>query len=503
MQKLRSCKDIILNNPESKSGEYTITQDTKTSISVFCEFSSKSHGYTYLKDYSESQFNVRSICSTTDEVKVVHLRTSGKRYGTVLEELKRYQSNYSLSLQINENKGFNAPLNAPFLGKYIYVGFLPRSIAARRSIQGYRAGSKDWEFNNCDANPNSYIAFFYNNSPLQTHSYHKRCCYNKYMRNWIDVSTRYSLPIPDDYFRFFEMHMGGCGGYVVPNYGTFSHIVGAVPGFRFDVTCSDIHCHHGGSCIIANGRPTCLCSSGFTGSQCKEKIPFSCKDIAISKGPITGEYLIYSRTKQSQPYNVFCEFHQTYGLTFVSNTNATIDANELFEIKSQVVVRHLRNNKQYDSILEQITPYADKPLTVKYNSFAGFRAPLNAKKMGPYLYLGFLDKDTAKAKNTQGYRVNDADQTFVNCDRNPNSYITFYFNPKSNLPDGYYKRCCYTPLMKTWLDVGVPVDPARQLPKSYFLQFEMHFGGCGGYAINGYNTLANIKGAALGMRFEI
>lgn len=128
----------------------------------------------------------------------------------------------------------------------------------------------------------------------------------------------------------------------------------------------------------------------------------SCKDIAISKGPITGEYLIYSRTKQSQPYNVFCEFHQTYGLTFVSNTNATIDANELFEIKSQVVVRHLRNNKQYDSILEQITPYADKPLTVKYNSFAGFRAPLNAKKMGPYLYLGFLDKDTAKAKNTQG-----------------------------------------------------------------------------------------------------
>lgn len=56
-------------------------------------------------------------------------------------------------------------------------------------------------------------------------------------------------------------------------------------------------------------------------------------------------------------------------------------------------------------------------------------------------------------------------------------------------------------MMKTWLDAGVPVDSARQLPKSYFLRFEMHFGGCGGYAINGYNTLANIEGAALGMRF--
>lgn len=211
--------------------------------------------------------------------------------------------------------------------------------------------------------------------------------------------------------------------------------------------------------------------------------------------------MIYSRTKQSQPYNVFCEFHQTYGLTFVSNTDATIDASKLFEIKSQVVVRHLKDNKQYDSILEQITTYADKPLTVQYNSFAGFKAPVNANKMGPYLYLGFLDGNTAKARNTQGYRVNDADQTFVNCDGNPNSYLTFYFNPKSNPPVGYYKKCCYTPMMKTWLDAGVPVDSARQLPKSYFLQFEMHFGGCGGYAINGYNTLANIEGAALGMRF--
>lgn len=222
-----------MNNPESKSGEYTIFQDTKQPISVFCEFLSKSHLYTYLKDYSESQFILRSICSTTDEVNVVHLRASGQRYGTILEELKRYQCNYSMSLQFNENKEFNTPLNTPSLGKYIYVGFLPRLIAARRSVQGYCAGSKDLEFNNCDANPNSYIAFFYNNSPLQTNSYHKKCCYNKYMRNWIDVSTEYSLPIPSDFFRSFEMHMGGCGGYVVPNYGTFSDIVGALPGFRF------------------------------------------------------------------------------------------------------------------------------------------------------------------------------------------------------------------------------------------------------------------------------
>jgi hypothetical protein len=53
------------------------------------------------------------------------------------------------------------------------------------------------------------------------------------MRKWIEVSTAYTLPIPSEYFRFFEMHMGGCGGYVVPKFSTFSDIVGAVPGFRF------------------------------------------------------------------------------------------------------------------------------------------------------------------------------------------------------------------------------------------------------------------------------
>ena len=53
------------------------------------------------------------------------------------------------------------------------------------------------------------------------------------MRKWIDESTEYTPRMPSDFFRFFEMHMGGCGGYVVPKYSTFSDIAGAVPGFRF------------------------------------------------------------------------------------------------------------------------------------------------------------------------------------------------------------------------------------------------------------------------------
>lgn len=64
-----------------------------------------------------------------------------------------------------------------------------------------------------------------------------------------------------------------------------------------DVTCSDIHCHHGGSCIIANGRPTCLCSSGFTGSQCKEKIPLICRGALV--------YFLYMKSNYFEYLTIF------------------------------------------------------------------------------------------------------------------------------------------------------------------------------------------------------
>ena len=66
----------------------------------------------------------------------------------------------------------------------------------------------------------------------------------------------------------------------------------------------------------------------------------SCKDIAMLKGAIDGEYSIYSRTSQNMQYKVFCEFHQTYGYSFVSNTNVSVNVDDLFEIRSHVVRIH-------------------------------------------------------------------------------------------------------------------------------------------------------------------
>jgi len=46
-------------------------------------------------------------------------------------------SSKPLSLQVNSNKGYNTPLNVPYLGpNYLYFGFLPISSANAKTTQG-------------------------------------------------------------------------------------------------------------------------------------------------------------------------------------------------------------------------------------------------------------------------------------------------------------------------------------------------------------------------------
>lgn len=134
-------------------------------------------------------------------------RIKWSTFGHQVDNTARFWGSYhSLSLQINENRGFNIPLNAPFLGKYTFVSFLPWSVAVRRSVREYWAGSK------IGTNPNSYIAFFfYNNSPLQTHSYHKKCLW----KSGLTISLNIIRVFFSTTSEFFEMRMGGCGGYFV------------------------------------------------------------------------------------------------------------------------------------------------------------------------------------------------------------------------------------------------------------------------------------------------
>ena len=61
------------------------------------------------------------------------------------------------------------------------------------------------------------------------------------------------------------------------------------------------------------------------------------------------------------------------------------------------------------------------------NAVDGFKGPSNKDKYSHnFLYVGFLDNVTANAKTKQGWKVDDTDITFKNCDKNPNSYYAYY-----------------------------------------------------------------------------
>lgn len=97
---------------------------------------------------------------------------------------------------------------------YLYVGFLPKSKASFENTQGYRAANKDFEFKNCDANPNSYFVFYFN--PKEIKKYNNESVPNDFMRKWITVGT--TIPkgdiMPPEFYFDYEIHMGGCGGLV-------------------------------------------------------------------------------------------------------------------------------------------------------------------------------------------------------------------------------------------------------------------------------------------------
>lgn len=177
-----------------------------------------------------------------------------------------------------------------------------------------------------------------------------------------------------------------------------------------------------------------------------------------------------------------------------------VNINDLFTTNAHVKVRHMKaNGAQAEAIMENIKNYPTQPLGIFYNQHTGYAASVNAANLAPYLYLGFLPISLANHVNPQGYRANSQDFNFVNCDRNPNSYFVFYFNPNHKLPIGYVNRCCESTLMHSWITVAHTLPTAYNMPDEFYFDYEIHLGGCGGYAFIHHHN--DINGAALGVRF--
>ncbi|KAL3837328.1 hypothetical protein ACJMK2_022693 [Sinanodonta woodiana] len=231
-----SCEDIYKHNIKSQSGVYSIYNRINQPYQVYCEFH-QAYGYTFVAANTSVAVNIDDLHTSSDHVWVRFLRNNHAQTQTKVEQISIFKSRYQLSLQYSKNDGYATPLNAN-LGPYLYLGFLPASEASHNgATQGYRANGVDYTFSNCDGNQNSYLAFVFNPNNRPHNEYHKTCCNTPLIHQIVDTSTPATFNIPEYFYSYFEMHMGGCGGYGVPE--EFVNVRGAALGMRFNVTCRD------------------------------------------------------------------------------------------------------------------------------------------------------------------------------------------------------------------------------------------------------------------------
>ena len=116
----------------------------------------------------------------------------------------------------------------------------------------------------------------------------------------------------------------------------------------------------------------------------------------------------------------------------------------------------------YITVLIFLSFQTFRDLTFMVNSVDGFKGPSNKDEYSHnFLYVGFLDKATANAHTKQGWKVDDNEITFTNCDKNPNSYYTFY--PTLNYTSKPYGLGSRYPAGNKWRSIINAKDPVEEV----------------------------------------
>eukprot|EP00112_Aurelia_sp_Birch-Aquarium-sp1_P012948 Seg2728.3 transcript_id=Seg2728.3/GoldUCD/mRNA.D3Y31 product="hypothetical protein" protein_id=Seg2728.3/GoldUCD/D3Y31 len=204
----------------------------------------------------------------------------------------------------------------------------------------------------------------------------------------------------------------------------------------------------------------------------------TCKTLKQS-GKGNGLYDIHLPTGN---YRVYCIMDvNNGGYTFLSNTSLSslnsTDMVYLFTDRQSVLLRILMmNGSQPYTVVKQYTDTGG--LSVQLNNYTHYRRPKNVG-ISPYLYVGTLPKRNATKGTRQGFRSNDADIVFNNCDGNANNYFAFFARTNGKSPPSpssvYERRGVAINWRKSAIDHGT------RMPDDYFYFTEMGFGGCGCY----------------------
>ena len=170
----------------------------------------------------------------------------------------------------------------------------------------------------------------------------------------------------------------------------------------------------------------------------------------------------------------------------------------MYSTKNFAKIRILKSTgEQREVTVENLSSYKSRStLSFNYNSHPNYQGPRPSNnELHPYLFLGFLPVELVKNKNIQGYRAAGKDFTFKNCDANPNSYLTFYFNPRNKNPGNAGSS---NKFMTEWIRYSILLEYPQYMDRSFYMDWEMHMGGCGGLTTS---RVVSYTKAALGIPF--
>lgn len=192
---------------------------------------------------------------------------------------------------------------------------------------------------------------------------------------------------------------------------------------------------------------------------------------------------------------MYCAFEKTIGYTyFSSHTTVSLNMTEHYTTKSHAKLRYhdINSNRQGEVKVAQINRFHGEQLGFLFNEYSGYNIPKQEGKF-KYLYLGFVPRDLIQKNEVQGYKAENDEYTFNNCDGNRNCYFVFYFGASTSLPNSGNND-----LSKGWITSAKRLNVEEYMDEKFYFPVEIHMGGCGALATT--TGLGGVKGS-LGLPF--
>ena len=190
-------------------------------VEVYCELDIAGGGFTFLPHSLTLRSDAQQIVDALfKDKKTVLLKlrknVDGSQWYTLIQPHPNY-ADIDFGVLVNNYSGYTKPENA-FMQKYVFLGILPKSVANKKTTQGFRSNGIILEFGNCDANPNSLFAFIPNHHHQLPYGHGGTSVFENsgIAVNWrshAKAVTNGGPKTPNEFFFLTELHFGGCGCY--------------------------------------------------------------------------------------------------------------------------------------------------------------------------------------------------------------------------------------------------------------------------------------------------